>query len=72
MAMIGLDQSRFTHKLKPPFLWVETKQNKFFLIRKKREIDIEWTTRMSAIHHIRKMGKPHTPVLHKRRKANGK
>ena len=41
MAMIGLDQSRFTHKLKPPLLWVETKQNKFFLIRKKREIDIE-------------------------------
>lgn len=41
MTMIGLDQSRFTHKLKPPSLWIETKQNQFFLIRKKRKMDIE-------------------------------
>lgn len=69
--MIGLDQSGFIYKLKPPSLWVETKQNQLFLTRKGK-MDIEWTIRMSAIHHIRKMGKPHAPVIHKRSNANGK
>lgn len=36
--MIGLDQSGFIHKLKPPSLWVETKQNQLFLTGREKWI----------------------------------
>ena len=70
--MIGLDQSGFIHKLKPLPLWVKTKQNQWFLTRKKKEMDIRCTTRVPAIYDISKMGKSHATAIHKRQKANGK